>query len=411
MPKRPQKARLTRADLLGILKAYILPVLASVVLAGASGSYAFARIVERARPDMALAIMPSLAPALAVKADQLVIQSEGGRKQSNLAQARDIAKRSLKASALNPQALRTLAVTQSRNLEYSRRLVATSLRVSRRDVGTQLLQIELAVAAGDVDATLQHYDQALKVKPSVGTTLFPILLSAVSDPAIFHPTRKLVSSGPEWLESMVSWALENPAYLPPLSRIVSAFPQQSEAMAPGYGQALVEALVQRNEFAEAFAVYGAYARQPTTSPLGGGTTYRPIDWAVADNYESGADVVERPKPHVRFFAEAGAEGLFLSRLRALRPGRYRIALTIDAPATDSAGAIDILTSCQNGKEDRGLSRARFRAATGNYTHEFTIPPQGCSFQWLRFSVSSSRGRVEGNLTAIKISGVGTGSNS
>jgi hypothetical protein len=393
-----------RAELLRALKRLALPALATIVLAGAAGAYAVARIVEQARPDLALSIMPSLAPALAAKSDALIAGNVRGDR-ALLAQARSLAQKSLRASPLNSAALRVIAATGPRNPAYWRRLVGTSLRVSRRDVGAQLFQIELDVARNDIPATLRHYDQALRVKPSVGDALYPILLSATDVADVRPAVRRLVATGPQWLPGLVAYALDHPEYMRRLARLIDAFPADSDAMGPGQGQALVEALVERGELAPAFMVQQAYGRRSRIAGFGG-FTYRPIDWTLVDGYEIRSDLIERPTPHVRFSAEQGEEGVFLSRLAALPPGRYRLSFAVEKQGDEAAGAIGLALSCQARGGDRVFVRRQAAIRTGRFVEEFVIPPRDCSFQWLRFSVASRQGPLAADLTRVAITRVG-----
>jgi len=269
-----------------------------------------------------------------------------------------------------------------------------------------LLQIELDVARNDIPATLRHYDQALRVKPSVGATLYPILLAASDVPDVRPEIRRLVATGPEWLPGMVAWTIDNPEYMRRLARLVDAFPAGSDAMAPGYGQAMVEALVDRGEYAAAFMIQQSYGRHSRVPGFGTGFTYRPIDWTVVDDYQTGSDLIERPTPYVRFFAEQGEEGTFLSRLAALRPGRYRLSFAIEKQADEAVGRVGLTLSCQARSGDRAFARSEVPLRAGRFFREFAIPAQGCPFQWLRFSVASRQGSVAANLTRVTIARVG-----
>ena len=392
-----------RAELFRVVKRLALPTLITIALAGVAGAYAVARIAEQGRPDLALSLMPSLAPALGAKADATIAANVRGE-MAPMLEARALAQRSLLASPLNSAALRVIAATGPQS--QGRRLVAASLRLSRRDLGAQLMQIELDVARNNIPATLRHYDQALRVKPSVGTVLYPILLSATDVPDVLPEIRRLVATGPEWLAGMIGWTIENPDYQRRMARLVDAIPAGSDALAPGLGQALVERLVERRELAAAFMVQQTYGRRSRVARFAGGFTYPPIDWTTADTYEARSEIVEGPAPRVRFSAEADAHGVFLSRLAALPPGRYRLAFAVEKPADDSAGTLGLTLSCQSGRQDRAFSISQIRLASGRFAQPFTIPPRGCPFQWLRFSVESRQGSVIADLTRVAIERAG-----
>src|SRR3546814_17422634 len=64
------------------------------------------------------------------------------------------------------------------------RLLAYSQTLSRRDLRTQLMAIELAVARDDIPSALRHYDIALRTKKNAPDLLFPVLTSALTNPTI-----------------------------------------------------------------------------------------------------------------------------------------------------------------------------------------------------------------------------------
>ncbi|HEU5068306.1 MAG TPA: hypothetical protein VFT61_08990 [Sphingomicrobium sp.] len=378
-----------------------LPGLVGIVLAGFAGAYSFARLAETARPDLALALMPGLPSAMTTKVDQLIAESADGYDRSKLAEARKMALTSLRSEALNPGALRTLAATAPHNLKNAPRLIATSLAISRRDVGTQLLQIEIDVARNNIDAVLRHYDQALSVKPSVGPVLFPIMITATEDPGALAAIRRAVSKGPDWLPNLVEWANANPAYLAGLTRILSAIPQRSAAMAPGYGQAIVETLVSEKEYGPAFTAYHAYAGSDGNNAFSGGFLYKPLDWRLEDNFDYGAELVEQKQPFVRIYADPKSDGVAMSRLVSLPAGKYALELVLDPLPDSGSGKINVSVSCIT-DQDRGMYRSELPIQRMERRLSFSIP-SGCRYQWIRMGVAAADAPVEANLRRAALS--------
>lgn len=72
-------------------------------------------------------------------------------------------------------------------------------RISRRDFRTQLALIELAVERGDVAGALRHHDIALRTRAGGDALLFPILASAIEDPAVRGPFAAIMATSPPWL--------------------------------------------------------------------------------------------------------------------------------------------------------------------------------------------------------------------
>lgn len=81
-------------------------------------------------------------------------------------------------------------------------------RASRRDVVSQLYQIESASASGDVQTTLRHYNVALLTHPELNAALLPILSSAIAYPEIRTALRPYLQAGAEWVPAFLTVAAE-----------------------------------------------------------------------------------------------------------------------------------------------------------------------------------------------------------
>lgn len=384
-----------------VARRLIIPLLITAALSVTAGAYSVARILEKARPDVALSIMPSLPPALVAKADAAMVASERGPGQ--MANGRAFAERALKSAPLNPDALRTLALVSSDDTDRALKLLTTAHGLSRRDIGTQVVMIELAAARGDVSGALRHYDQALRVKPSVGSTLYPVLLSAADDPSLLPAIRNVVAKGPSWLPHMTGWALENPKYLPPLTALVEAFPLGSNAMSQDYGHPMIDELVKQRRYRDAYVVYGAYRKAMLRTPKSEHRPFRPFDWAPADNFETGSDAVPGQPASFEIFAESASRGEVMSKLNHLPGGKYSISFGVDP--IDAGGQLQTAIFCAGTKEDNSLFVSNVPLSAGTFRREFTVPQSGCLFQWVRLLVQAGEGPVRARLKDISLTRV------
>lgn len=386
-----------------VLAAWVLPVLFTFALAAAASAYSMARLVERSRPDLALSVMPSLAPALTAKADAMILTAARGNAQPVLAEVRQLAVRSLIASPLNPEGLRLLAATG--RLDASRPLLATALRTSRRDIGTQLMQIEVEVAADNVPAALRHYDQALRVSPAVGPTLFPVLLTATDTATLVPPIRALVANDPPWLPRLMAWSIDNPQYLGKLTRIVPAIPPRSEAMSLDYGPLIIQSLVEQNRYEAALLNYRAYTRAMALLPPEARRPLRPFDWAAVDNFETGSTTVAGSASAFTIFADREAEGDVLSRLGRLSPGTYRLVYQLTE--VEGAGAqLQTQVSCAAAQSGRSLLGEARPIANSRVSLTFVVPPAGCAFQWVKLHARTTQESFQARLDRLSIDRVG-----
>src|SRR3546814_19191893 len=107
------------------------------------------------------------------------------------------------------------------------RLLAYSQTLSRRDLRTQLMAIELAVARDDIPSALRHYDIALRTKKNAPDLLFPVLTSAPTNPTIRTELVKTLGRRPKWSNYFISHSARRaaePAPLPTFFRGLQSTP-------------------------------------------------------------------------------------------------------------------------------------------------------------------------------------------
>ncbi|MFD1960769.1 tetratricopeptide repeat protein [Novosphingobium panipatense] len=111
-----------------------------------------------------------------------------------------IARKALQYDPTAVEAVATLAADAFMRGDQAEgeRLLAYSQTLSRRDLRTQLMAIELAVARDDIPGALRHYDIALRTKKNAPELLFPVLTSALTDPVIRMELVKILGAQPNW---------------------------------------------------------------------------------------------------------------------------------------------------------------------------------------------------------------------
>lgn len=182
-----------------------------LIFCGALAWFAFAdaatHITRDGNARFALRINDSDAIALAVEADRLISQSP---KDGRGKRAATLARQSIAEQALNPRALRILsALNQSADPKFSEELLRLSARLSKRDIGTQLWQIEKSIATANIAEALNHYDQAMRTHVESRPLLFPVLAGALEDPEIRRAFTPYVVTAPVWLHDFLVYALGN----------------------------------------------------------------------------------------------------------------------------------------------------------------------------------------------------------
>jgi len=114
--------------------------------------------------------------------------------------AEAVAETALRQDATAVGAAATLGSTAkiSGQAAKSDRLFAYAERLSRRNLATQLWEIENAVSRGDIAGALRHYDIAFRTNVKARELLFPVLSNATDDPEIRAALVATLSQRPLW---------------------------------------------------------------------------------------------------------------------------------------------------------------------------------------------------------------------
>lgn len=267
----------------------------------------------------------------------------------------------------------------------ARRYFAYAQKLSRRDLRTQLWLIEDAVARGNVSAALREYDITLRVFPTMGEVLFPILASAISNPAIRVALTKKIQSRPPWKDDFLNFAAEKGTD----PQAVSAFfvdLQRLQVDVPGIAQArVVDALIAADKIDLAWYYYahirsGASRSQSRDPNFSMNIEYpSQFDWKPATDATGVAASIENGI--FDFSVSASVGGRLLTQLQSLQPGAYKISghsIGINQPANSRPYWS---MQCGNGREIGRIELPNSDVGKGNFNGTFNVP-EGCVVQTL-----------------------------
>ena len=281
------------------------------------------------------------------------------------------------------------------------RVMRYALSLSRRSLTTQIYFIETSVARGDVETTLDHYDQALRTSSRAADVLFPILTAAANQPAIAGPLARRLRQRPIWgrpfMRSFIP-AATSPAALYLLSRSIGL------ADRPSLDVDLLhdadQRLVSLRGFREAGRLYASASGQPdpAVQPVRNGDFEAPagrlpFDWNLRD--EPGLTAVRLPGQRsadgqaVYITASNERGGDVATQLMLLQPGRYAAGAKVGAVTGDPASFPQILVRCEGSNQELAhLPFPRSAAAGSAWTFGFDVPPT-CPAQWLVVQAASA----------------------
>jgi hypothetical protein len=377
--------------------------------------HAVANITWQQNPDMALRFVPDHPLALSRKADELFAEKQDA---ATLARVEAMAKQSLRGGALNPVAIRLLGyVADIRgNREKARELMLLSHRVSRRDFGTQLWLIEDAVARGDKNQALFHYDIAMRTAPSSYPILFPTLIGALADPDVRKGLVPYVRRAPEWLSGFLIEAMNtgnNPANLADVLVKSGRLPETEQYR--NLSDALLRQLAE-NEKLPAFRQY--FASLPNSNveslqmvALGKATVnlrYPAAGWQVVDSAAIGGGFSAPDKngqQKLTAFAGSGERGEMMRKILFLNPGPYRFQANYSAVESSPDAEIRWDLLCLKAAGPSALWFTVDRVKSGRFSNAQKLDiPADCPHQMLTLQLAggSSQAGMEFTLNSLSL---------
>jgi tetratricopeptide (TPR) repeat protein len=292
----------------------------------------------RYNSDLGLRFWPIGAAVQASKASELVATNlsvptlERADRLSRAALRRE----PINVTAARVQGLIAAARGQERNtlawFDYAERL-------SRRDFPVQTMLIELAVARGDIDGALVHYDRALRTKKAAGDVLFPVLFSATADPNVLPALTRLLRTRPEWwYDFTVRWQTQQPPVEPLFKVLMAERLNVSDPRERGLAINSMRQMVTAGRSDLAARLHDSIA--PRGTPRAGsfvdgnfaGThDLLPFAWDIANEPGLSGAVERRGEPaRSALTIDIGGDqgGTIARQLVRLAPGRYRLAFRI-----------------------------------------------------------------------------------
>ncbi|OYZ78991.1 MAG: hypothetical protein B7Y12_09150 [Rhizobiales bacterium 24-66-13] len=306
-----------------------------LVLAGVVGWIGYLSVMQSVAlvlPDSRIEEAHALAPnngRIAGRLSQTLYRPDASGAERT--RAVTIAREALRHDPTAVEAVATLAadaLTRGDKAE-GERLLAYSQTLSRRDLRTQLIAIELAVARDDISGALNHYDIALRSKKNASDLLFPVLTSALTNPAIRTGLVKTLGGRPNWGNDFISHAARSDADPAASAAFFRSLQAIHVPVSDASSVSLINRLLVIGLSDEAWAYY-AVARPGSDRRQSRDPTFKSViearsafDWnAVNSIGVSTAILPNAANGLFDFTVSMGNGGTLLQQLQMLPPGDY-----------------------------------------------------------------------------------------
>lgn len=384
--------------------------LATVALAYAAFSAALVNITASANPTVARTFDADDPVALAAAADALL---SDGLTDPIATRVRSLARGSLSAQALNPRALRLLATSLAPEAPEKDRwaLLTLSDRLSRREIGTQLLLIEKNAQTDAIGETLKHYNIALTTNRGAQDNLFPILATAIEDKAINREFANLMASKQPWMDAFIRFKLERDKTSNALvdagnaARIKPTGPAFDEMK-----QHLFERSLRTGNYAAARQFYAKY--NVAEAGLLQTAAFAPPDrvrrdwlmrWQLFELPYILPQIIRQDAAsayQLSVEASSSARGTVATKLMMLSPGSYRVAIDYGNVAFTPSSFATWTLRCVGMSGDPVIWSVGVESAAATRA-TVSIPPQ-CGAQMIELAISSGADQTDNVLTVKTI---------
>ncbi len=401
MPRRSVRQR--RAPAEWVIRVVVALALAYVGTVVVIRSYAYS--IRRTDPERAYSLAPNDGRIAAALSEQL---SGPEATPADRRRADQVALRALRRESTAVQAVSTLGVDAviRGDAKAAKRWFGYAQSLSRRDLRTQLWGIEDAVARGDVQGALRHYDIALRTSRLASDLLFPVLASAITDPKVRAAVGNVLSHKPVWNERFIDYAADHGSdpqtvalLFQDLARTPVNVPDQAKAI-------VIQRLIAARRYDQAWTYYASLHpgvdRRRSRDPGFSATTATPapFDWMPVND---GGITATIGGGTVDFSVPSSVGGVMLMQVQMLLSGTYVLeGRSLDIEQSDGARPYWRLT-CLDGRELGRTEIPNSAQAGGRFTGRFTVP-SNCPVQefTLVAQPTGSIGGLAGRIDAVSL---------
>jgi hypothetical protein len=313
---------------------------------------AIAENFKTANPSRAASVWPKNGFALSAVADEKLNEAAAAAAEAGkssfiagdsvkLQGIGNIALQSFKAEPINAPALRSLAFAAEAkgDLVRAKQLMAHAIKFSRRDTAANNWQLQKALKAQDLPASMKLLDRILREDDSLYLSYLPVLIAGVSQPEGMNAIFPLLLKQPLWEQQFWSMATVQTNISPELAVLRQKLLVQRRQKIPmmpflDADVNLIQNLIRSGQFDSAKSLHDFLAGENSVTtkskgdvkPIAGFQAFgSPFDWQIESKGEIQAYFNDKSD---KLNLEIGANsiGVFARKLVKSETGRFNLKI-------------------------------------------------------------------------------------
>jgi O-antigen ligase len=417
-PEEPQRPKTKRSNYLRIMETIRttgllrITIVSFVAIIGSWSAFALAvsGITRIKNPARALTFVSFESTALAARSDQLLFSSL----QNPPKESYQMALAALRNQAVNARALRIVGfyLEAKGDSDRAARLIKYAAKLSRREPGAQIWQIERSAREGTTAETLEHFDILLRTKPDTSTLLFPRLMGAIDDAEVRAGLVPYVKLNRSWISSFLNLAIlqaKNPSSLVELIVASGGLPKTS--FAKSQGEQLIARLINEKQYSAAHRLYltlpGAKASRLTNAAFDNTDLdgrFADLGWSVVNEPNAGAALDRKAgqdHPVLSLFVDSTTTRVVAKKMLYLKPASYRFHTKLAAIRQDRGSILKWRLRCPSLEGAPIVWNANFDSKT--LIADLNVPSK-CPVQFLELEASGGDGKagLEATIAYVRI---------
>lgn len=290
--------------------------------------------------------------------------------------------------AVEPFLIKGTHAKAERREQLAERLFVEARARDPRSPAARYFLAERYLSQGRAAEGLNEVSALVRLVPGGSQAVVPGLAEFARTPGAAEPLRKMFETNPDIGHAVLAQLASETANAGLIMQIAGQrVIGGSDEPAPAWQSKLLNALIERSEFAKAQNLWSRFAGIQLTTPGVVNKDFAkinappPFNWSFASGTSGVAEPARSGKLNVIFYGRENVD--LASQLLVLPAGPYRIQLEATGETGADSGLEWAITCLPGGAKIASVPLRRVTLTGVKLGGAFTVPDRGCAAQWLK----------------------------